>query len=119
MLSSALQITGIDVEGKKFDKVSRLVATGDKGTCVMDYNDEIFPLSQHEKIRLTIMQGHDATKMTFEPYEYVMSGTYYKAMEEEGILKSFVSCGGLLLCVEGQLSAELGSEIYVCVQKMK
>ena len=110
-------IDGIDLQGKKFDKVSRFEASAGEAACVVDFNDEIFPLSAKEKIRLTIMQGVYSDD-AFVPYDYVMSGIYYKCAEENDKLNSYISCGGLLACIEEQLNADVGGEVYVCLQRI-
>eukprot|EP00835_Amoeboradix_gromovi_P006056 NODE_649_length_5558_cov_0.180253.p2 type:complete len:123 gc:universal NODE_649_length_5558_cov_0.180253:1916-2284(+) len=111
-------IDGIDLNGKKFDRVSRLEASSGDSACIIDFNDEIFPLTPKEKIRLTIAQGHYSEE-AFGPYDYVMSGIYYKCAEEKDKLNSYISCGGLLVCVEEQLNADVGGDVYVCLQRLQ
>ena len=110
-------IDGIDIDGKRFDRVSRLEASSSDGNCMIDFNDEIFPLEAKERIRVTIMEGVYADD-AFGPYDYVMSGTFYKCGQEKDKLQSYISCGGLLCCIEEQLNTEVGKEIFLCVQKL-
>ena len=67
---------------------------------------------------MTIMQGIYSDD-AFGPYDYVMSGIYYKCSEENNKLNSYISCGGLLTCVEEQLNTDVGANVFLCLQKLK
>nr|DAD25292.1 TPA_asm: hypothetical protein HUJ06_026756 [Nelumbo nucifera] len=87
----------IDPDGKKFDKVSRIVATSEQFDMYMqlDVNTEIYPLRVDDKFTMVLAPtlSLDGTpdsgyytqvgrKSLADKFEYVMHGKLYKISEE-------------------------------------
>ncbi|CAE6421000.1 unnamed protein product [Rhizoctonia solani] len=116
-------ITDIDMDGKKYDRVSRLVATSaNLGMhLTLDFNFEIYSLKVDEKFTMVLastlarggtaeaVEGKDVWRPDGkgqqgleEDYEYVMHGYVYKYDEGEGDnVTAYISYGGLLMSLTG------------------
>ncbi|KAG8951992.1 DNA-directed RNA polymerases I, II, and III subunit RPABC3 [Tulasnella sp. 424] len=135
-------INGIDTEGKRFDRVSRLSAKSSNFdmTLVLDYNVELYPLYKGDAITVTlasslslggITEDEDAntwrpgakkTKGLDDDYDYVMYGRVYKFDEAaEGKVTVYVSFGGLLMSLAGSFrhlqNVVIGENIYILMRR--
>ncbi|EGF81655.1 hypothetical protein BATDEDRAFT_10541, partial [Batrachochytrium dendrobatidis JAM81] len=131
LFQDIFEITDIDPHGKKFDRVSRIVATSeniDMGV-TLDINTEIYPLRPSDKFTLALAStlaldgnpvdtskkqpwrdpsfatpssGTTGKKSLADDYDYVMYGKVYKYEDEGGAKVSvYASFGGLLMCLAG------------------
>ncbi|CAE7218230.1 unnamed protein product [Rhizoctonia solani] len=135
-------ITDIDMDGKKYDRVSRLVATSaNLGMhLTLDFNHEIYPLKVDEKFTLVLastlarggaeaIEGKDVWRPDGkgqqgleEDYEYVMHGYIYKYDEGEGDnVTAYISYGGLLMSLTGShrhmQGIVVGNHVYLLIRK--
>ncbi|KAF9240927.1 RNA polymerase I [Melanogaster broomeanus] len=124
-------IDGIDTEGKKFDRVSRLYARSKNYDMAMtlDYNVELFPLAQGQSFAMALASSlardggapagtdgagaDDKDRDIWRPdgkgrrgleedYDYVMYGKVYKFDGGTAeIVTAYASFGGLLLSLSG------------------
>ncbi|KAF8740567.1 hypothetical protein AX14_008177 [Amanita brunnescens Koide BX004] len=122
-------INGIDKEGKKFDRVSRLYAHSKNYDMdlTLDYNVELFPLHQDDNFALALASslargggatgaaedGDDKERDVWRPdgkghrgleddYDYVMYGKVYKFDGGTAeIVTVYASFGGLLMSLTG------------------
>ncbi|KIJ08917.1 hypothetical protein PAXINDRAFT_139074 [Paxillus involutus ATCC 200175] len=124
-------INGIDKEGKKFDRVSRLYARSKNYDMDMtlDYNTELFPLAEGQHFAMALASSlardggasagvdgagaEDKDKDVWRPdgkgrkgleedYDYVMYGKVYKFDGGTAeIVTAYASFGGLLLSLTG------------------
>ncbi|CAI9103344.1 OLC1v1001807C1 [Oldenlandia corymbosa var. corymbosa] len=114
-------VQDVDVEGKKYDRVSRIDAKSEDGKMDMqlDVNSELYPMKPKEKYRMVLseslfMDGSAVTnyfppqqqKSLADKFEYVMHGLLYKMSEEKGktgVIKvtAYISFGGLQLMITG------------------
>ncbi|CDH55040.1 rna polymerase i [Lichtheimia corymbifera JMRC:FSU:9682] len=104
LLSDLFRIKDIDPNGKRFDRVSRLVGKSEtyEMTVLLDYNSEIYPLEINEKVSIVLASslsleakseagnadGNEARESWRErapgehdlsdEYEYVMFGKVYR-----------------------------------------
>jgi DNA-directed RNA polymerase I, II, and III subunit RPABC3 len=52
--SSIFEIQEIDPHGKKFDRVSRIIATSEQTELTLDVNTEIYPLAASDRLTLVL-----------------------------------------------------------------
>ncbi|KAG9128119.1 DNA-directed RNA polymerases I, II, and III subunit RPABC3 [Ceratobasidium sp. 392] len=136
-------ITAIDMDGKKFDRVSRLVATSSNlgMHLTLDYNIELYSLNVDDKFTLVLASSlarggaTDATegKDVWRPdgkgqqgleedYEYVMYGKIYKFDEGQADnVTAYISYGGLLMSLTGSYrhmqGIIVGDSVYLLMRK--
>ncbi|KAF8321314.1 RNA polymerase [Clavulina sp. PMI_390] len=137
-------VTGIDVEGKKFDRVSRLVATSESHGMhlALDYNTELYPLTVNARFTLTLAtslsrsgEADDSSdsRNVWRPdnkgragieadYDYVMYGRVYKF--DDGTAENvtaYASFGGLLMALTGSFrhmqGITIGENIYLLMRQ--
>ncbi|KAL3537196.1 hypothetical protein ACH5RR_000562 [Cinchona calisaya] len=115
-----IRVQEVDVEGKKYDKVSRIDAKSEDGEIYMqlDVHSDLYPMRSKEKYRMVLSEtlNFDGSAVSSYPsegkeksladkFEYVMHGLLYKISEEKS--KSavkvvvYISFGGLQLMVKG------------------
>ncbi|XP_071721331.1 DNA-directed RNA polymerases II and V subunit 8A-like [Rutidosis leptorrhynchoides] len=115
-----IKVIGIDADGKKYDKVSRVQARGEESDMhiVLDVNSQLYPMHAGEKYRMvlsqTLNEDGSATnansevnkKSLADRFEYVMHGVLYKISDEKnqsGDVEAavYISFGGLQLLLKG------------------
>lgn len=109
LFDETFKLVGIDVEGKTYDKVSRINAKGEDGTTdmVLDINSDVYPVLVNKKYRMVLsptldLGGSDthpeAKKISLaDKFEYIMHGLLYKVAEESPKVVVYISFGGLQL----------------------
>ncbi|KAF8506935.1 RNA polymerase [Russula emetica] len=123
------EIDGIDTEGKKFDRVSRLNAKSKNYAMklTLDYNCEIFPLEIGQNVVLALASSlardptvsqdgtveEDRDRDVWRPdgkgrrgfeddYDYVMYGRVYRFDPgTDDVVTAYASFGGLLMSLTG------------------
>lgn len=127
LFEDIFEIKDIDPQGKKFQKVSRLVCTGDhyEMEMTLDVHSELFPADINDKFNLAIASSADdgqAEEALFESYDYVMYGKVFKYLEDSARSVSvMVSFGGLLMALKADprnLALELGSRVFLLMRKL-
>ncbi|KAK6914513.1 RNA polymerase, Rpb8 [Dillenia turbinata] len=133
----------LDPDGKKFDKVSRIVSNKSEQFDMymqLDVNTEIYPLRVGDKFTMVLaptlnLDGTPDTgyytqggrKSLADKFEYVMHGKLYKISEEapdKGPVKVdiYVSFGGLLMMLRGDPSNatnfELDQRLFLLMRKV-
>lgn len=100
-LSTVLTISAVDPNGKKFDRVSRLVGKSiDNDLSVeLDYNSDILSIKAGDEVSLYLTFSESGAPQ-FGDYSYGMNGKLFKIEESSGKAIYYVSFGGLLLRVE-------------------
>eukprot|EP00246_Nothoceros_aenigmaticus_P010060 TRINITY_DN26364_c0_g1_i1.p1 TRINITY_DN26364_c0_g1~~TRINITY_DN26364_c0_g1_i1.p1 ORF type:complete len:158 (+),score=32.47 TRINITY_DN26364_c0_g1_i1:250-723(+) len=134
-------ITAMDPEGKKFDKVSRIVAHSEQFDMdlTLDVNVEIYPFFVEDKFTMALasMLSLDGTedgtvydqsgrKSLADKYEYVMYGKLYKYADDESTgmhkVEVYVSFGGLLMKLKGDPnnlnSLQIDQRLYLLMRKV-
>ncbi|KAI8926414.1 RNA polymerase [Entophlyctis helioformis] len=142
LFQDIFEITDVDPHGKKFDRVSRIIATSENVDMevTLDVNTEIYPLRAAEKFTLALAtslaldgapvdaskkepwRDYSNQKTLADDYEYVMYGKVYKYDDTGGSKVSvYTSFGGLLMCLVGdyrQLQAlTVGQYLYLLMRK--
>lgn len=119
LFEDIFEVTALNPDGKKFERVNRLAATGTTFECdlLLDINDEIYPVREGEKITLVLastlhLDGSPADHYAFDPnateptladnYEYVMHGRVFDvSYKKDGFVVIAASYGGLLMRLTG------------------
>ncbi|KAH9944473.1 RNA polymerase [Epithele typhae] len=140
-------ISGIDKEGKKFDRVSRLYAHSKNYDMdlTLDYNVELFPLHDKQTFALALAsslsrapqaagaEDEDKDRDVWRPdakgrrgldddYEYVMYGKVYRFDEGSAEdVTAYASFGGLLMSLSGSsrhmTSIVLGDPVFILLRR--
>ncbi|KAI8647899.1 RNA polymerase [Parasitella parasitica] len=129
LFQDIFDIKDLDPQGKKFDRVSRLVGRSEnyEMDLTLDFNAEIYPCSVGDKFSLVLASSLSLEASTStsgvekkeswrerapgerdlsDEYEYVMFGKVYKYEDSnKGTagqqVSVYISYGGLLMCLEG------------------
>ncbi|CAJ1973439.1 unnamed protein product [Sphenostylis stenocarpa] len=116
LFDDIFKIENVDPDGKKYDKVSRIVARSEKRDMYMllDVNTEIYPMKEKERFLMAlspslVLNTKDGSVSIQDKFEYIMHGSLY-SISNEGCSKSqcevemFASFGGLQLMLKGHAS---------------
>jgi DNA-directed RNA polymerase I, II, and III subunit RPABC3 len=119
LFEDIFEVTALNPDGKRFERVNRIAATGTTFECdlLLDVNCEIYKLQELEKITLVLastlyLDGSPADHFSYstaqdEPtladnYEYVMHGRVFDvAYQRDGVVVISASFGGLLMRLTG------------------
>ena len=122
LFEDIFEVTELNPDGKRFERVNRLAATGTTFECdlLLDINSEIYNVRDGEKITLVLastlhLDGSPAdhfsfipnTQSTTEPsladnYEYVMHGRIFDMKYlKDNVVVIAASFGGLLMRLTG------------------
>ena len=117
VFNDTFKVTAVDPDGKKFDRVSRLVCTGNTYSMklTIDVHSEFFRCKTDDQIVMslntTIKPNGEASADYYEPpkgptllddYDYAMHGqVFHFEDKEENNVAVYVSYGGLLMRLEG------------------
>ncbi|XP_074339156.1 DNA-directed RNA polymerases II and V subunit 8A-like [Apium graveolens] len=140
LFQDIFRVVGLDPDGKKFDKVTRIEAKSEQFDMYMqlDVNTDIYPLHEGDKFMMVLastlnLDGTPDTgyftpggrKSLADEFEYVMNGKLYRISEEGSgaNLKAdiYVSFGGLLMMLKGDPSIaakfELDQRLFILMRK--
>jgi DNA-directed RNA polymerase I, II, and III subunit RPABC3 len=119
LFEDIFEVTDLNPDGKKFERVNRLAATGTTFECdlLLDHNSEIYNIKEGEKITLVLastihLDGSPADHFSFVPnatepsladnYEYVMHGRIFDMQyQKDNVVVIAASFGGLLMRLTG------------------
>jgi DNA-directed RNA polymerases I, II, and III subunit RPABC3 len=119
LFEDIFEVTELNPDGKKFERVNRLAATGTTFECdlLLDINSEIYNVRNGEKITLVLastlhLDGSPADHFSFIPnstepsladnYEYVMHGRIFDMKYlKDNVVVIAASFGGLLMRLTG------------------
>ncbi|CAM8980216.1 unnamed protein product [Rhodiola kirilowii] len=141
LFEDIFRVDDLNPEGKKFDKVDRVVAKSERSEMYMqlDVNNDIYPIKVGEKfsIALATTLSTDGTPDTgyYTPgmrhsladnYEYVMHGKLYKVSEEGSHpnirAEIYVSFSGLLMLMKGDPTTfnqfQLDQRLFLLMRKV-
>ncbi|XP_020203838.1 DNA-directed RNA polymerases II and V subunit 8A [Cajanus cajan] len=104
----------VNPDGKKYDKVSRIVARSEKHDMYMllDVNTEIYPMREKERFLMAlspslVLNTKDGSVSIQDKFEYIMHGRLYDITNEgcsELEVEVCASFGGLQLMLKGHSS---------------
>jgi DNA-directed RNA polymerase I, II, and III subunit RPABC3 len=139
LFEDIFEVTALNPDGKKFEKVNRIAATGTTYECdlLLDMNSQIYSVKDGEKITLVLastlnLDGTPDDHFSYnsrsgEPsladtYEYVMHGRVFQIdYKKDGVIVIAISFGGLLMRLTGDqrhLSSILPDmRLYVLIKK--
>mmetsp|Transcript_17866 Transcript_17866/g.26433 ORF Transcript_17866/g.26433 Transcript_17866/m.26433 type:complete len:149 (+) Transcript_17866:218-664(+) len=119
LFEDIFEVGNLNPDGKKFEKVNRLVAIGTTFECdlLLDINCEIYNIREGEKVTLVLastlhLDGSPADHFSFQPnsseptladnYEYVMHGRVFDmTYKKDNVVVIAASFGGLLMRLTG------------------
>ncbi|KAK9838978.1 hypothetical protein WJX74_007112 [Apatococcus lobatus] len=144
LVNDVFEVKEKDPDGKKFDKVSRIICHSDLYEFVMtlDVNTDIYPVEMGDKLTMVLTTGisEDGTtsgsydKSLQQPgkgttmmndYEYVMHGKLFKYKDvdkgNQAHVEILISFGGLLLQLIGEPSRlsdfEVDMNLFLLIRK--
>lgn len=118
LFEDIFEVTALNPEGKRFDRVNRIAATGTTFECelLLDVNSVIYKIRENEKITLVLastlhLDGSPEDHFSYNPsneptladnYEYVMHGRVFDVKhQKDGAVVIAASFGGLLMRLIG------------------
>lgn len=139
LFEDIFEVTALNPDGKKFERVNRIAATGTTYECdlLLDMNSQIYSVKDGDKITLVLastlnLDGTPDDHFSYnsrsgEPsladtYEYVMHGRVFQIdYKKDGVIVIAISFGGLLMRLTGDqrhLSSVLPDmRLYVLIKK--
>ncbi|KAI9502333.1 DNA-directed RNA polymerases I, II, and III subunit RPABC3 [Coemansia sp. RSA 1358] len=136
LFSDTFDVKDVDKGGKKFDRVSRIDARSQTHdmSLIVDINSELYPVDAGDKVKLTLASSlgesfgagwrsyiNGDERSLADDYDYVMFGRVYRYDDESGSkVSAFVSFGGLLMCLEGDIrhlqNLVVGDTVYLLMK---
>ncbi|PWN35263.1 RNA polymerase [Meira miltonrushii] len=137
LFDSQFTVKAIDPDGKKFDRVSRIVAHSSSLSMDMsiDIATDIYPVSANQNLTVVIastLGRGDSTEDSeawridkasglADEYDYVMYGKVYRYDDSASdIVTVYASFGGLLLALTGSYrhlsNLAVGSNVYLLIR---
>ncbi|ESW06593.1 hypothetical protein PHAVU_010G060300 [Phaseolus vulgaris] len=116
LFDDIFKVDDIDPDGKKYDKVSRIVAQSEKRDMYMllDVNTEIYPIRKKERFLMAlspslVLNTKDGQVSIQDKFEYIMHGRLYNITNEgcskpQHEVEVYASFGGLQLMLRGHAS---------------
>lgn len=119
LFEDIFEVTALNPDGKKFDRVNRICCTGTTFECdlLLDINCEIYSVKEGEKITLVLastlhLDASPADHFSYNPnsqeptladnYEYVMHGRVFEfSHKKDNVVVIAASFGGLLMRLTG------------------
>jgi DNA-directed RNA polymerase I, II, and III subunit RPABC3 len=143
LFEDIFEITALNPDGYKFERVNRVAATGTTFECdlLLDVNCEIYPLRDTDKFTLVLastlhLDGSPADHFAYVPsnsrtaepdlsdnYEYVMHGRVFDVSygRRDGTVAISISYGGLLMRLTGDQrhlsSIQPDQRLYLLLKK--
>ncbi|CAA2997479.1 DNA-directed RNA polymerases II and V subunit 8A-like [Olea europaea subsp. europaea] len=141
LFEDIFRVEGLNPDGKKFEKVTRITAKSDQFDMLMvlDINSDIYPMHVGEKFMMVLAStlNLDGTpdsgyfnpgnrKSLADKFDYVMQGKLYRISEESSHKQvkadMYVSFGGLLMMLKGDPSIaarfELDQRLFILIRKV-
>uniref|UniRef100_A0A7S1CMR6 DNA-directed RNA polymerases I, II, and III subunit RPABC3 n=1 Tax=Bicosoecida sp. CB-2014 TaxID=1486930 RepID=A0A7S1CMR6_9STRA len=133
-------VDDVNPDGKKFDRVSRLVCKGETWDVLLkiDVASEVFPVKAGEKLAVAVVstlrldgepddgtyQHNEGEESLLDQYDYGMHGRVFKYdYEEDDRVSVYASFGGLLMLLHGQQdslsSLSLDQRVYCLIRRPK
>ncbi|MED6132996.1 hypothetical protein PIB30_024224 [Stylosanthes scabra] len=116
LFDDIFKVENLDPDGKKYDKVSRIVARSEKRDMQMllDVNTEIYPMNRNERFLVAlspslVLNTKDGPVSIQDKFEYIMHGRLYN-ITNDGSSKAdlevevYASFGGLQMMLSGHAS---------------
>ncbi|XP_027347619.1 DNA-directed RNA polymerases II, IV and V subunit 8B-like isoform X2 [Abrus precatorius] len=107
LFDEIFKVEDVDPDGKKYDKVSRIVARSEKRDMYMllDVNTEIYPMRKNERFLMAlspslVLKTKDGLVSIQDKFEYIMHGRLYNITNEgssKSQLEVYVNISHLLL----------------------
>ena len=145
LIEDTIMVDAINKDGKVFDKVSRISAQSkvNKLQIELDVNTDIYPMDQGSYYKLLLASSVNADgsdnfdivryenegaqagmETLFDQYDYVMNGKVFKyqLVDGEKKINIFISFGGLLMSITGDIKSlkalEIDSRVYLLMNKI-
>ncbi|KAG5106954.1 hypothetical protein JHK82_043924 [Glycine max] len=140
LFNDIFKVEKVDPDGKKYDKVSRIVARSEKCDMylLLDVNTEIYPMGEKERFLMAlspslVLNTKDGSVSIQDKFEYIMHGRLYNItkpqLEEKECSKPqlevevYASFGGLQLMLKGHASHcvkfAVDQKLFLLVRKVE
>ncbi|KAJ1841461.1 DNA-directed RNA polymerases I, II, and III subunit RPABC3 [Coemansia sp. RSA 2703] len=146
LFTDTFEAKEINKEGKVFDRVSRIDGRSQTHdmSLILDINSELYPVDAGDKFKLTLASSlslsdtkeqaafgkaeanwrsyiNGEERSLADDYDYVMFGRVYRYDDASGSkVSAFVSFGGLLMCLEGDIrhlqNFVVGDSVYLLMK---
>lgn len=137
LFEDIFEISKVNPEGKKFDRVNRIVAKGEtyETDLVLDVASEIYPLKAGDKFTLTLAStlrldgkpeeevfNQDGKPSLLDQYEYGMCGRTFKHDHiKDNVVSILASFGGLLMQLQGEqrhlMRVKVDQRVYALLRR--
>ena len=144
LIEDTIRVDAINKDGQVFDRVSRIHASGlvNRLNIELDVNTDIYPMQLEETYKFVLASSVNADGSdTFDiiqyensgsasgmgtlidDYDYVMHGKIFKYQldEEQRNITIYVSFGGLLMSIKGEVKTlkalQIDSRIYLLMKE--
>ncbi|KAI4323345.1 hypothetical protein L6164_022959 [Bauhinia variegata] len=116
LFDDIIKVQELDPDGKKYDKVSRIIAHSEKCDMhlTLDVNTEIYPMNENERFLLAlspslVLKTKDGAVSIQDKFEYIMHGKVYNIASDRGSksgldVEVYASFGGLQMLLRGHAS---------------
>lgn len=142
LFEDIFDVKDVNEQGKKFDRVDRLHCESEsfKMDLILDINSQCYPVELGDKFRLVVAStlredgypddgewNPSYTSSRADAFEYVMHGKIYRIEGDDGPsdtsrLAAYVSCGGLLMRLQGDPGNlhgfEVDKNVYLLIKKL-
>ncbi|KAK7283845.1 hypothetical protein RIF29_13593 [Crotalaria pallida] len=140
LFDDLFKVLNLDPDGKKYDKVSRIVARSEKCDMhlLLDVNTEIYPLNKDEKFLMVlspslVLNTKDGPVSIQDKFEYIMHGRLYN-IEHDGEppkegskteleVEVYASFGGLQMKLKGHashcLKFAVDQKLFLLIRKVE
>ena len=135
----SFEVSAVDPDGKKFDRVARLVCAGvtENVDMVVDVNSEVYPVRTGDKLKVVLCRTLDpegqpdqgvydqsGRPSLLDKYDYGMHGKVFHFDYDRGdsqTVSVYISFGGLLMRIQGHqrlvASIKKDQQLYCLMKK--
>mmetsp|Transcript_8889 Transcript_8889/g.33559 ORF Transcript_8889/g.33559 Transcript_8889/m.33559 type:complete len:146 (-) Transcript_8889:13-450(-) len=144
LFSDEFRVVDLNPDGKKFERVNRLVCTGSSAGAanvstdlVLDINCEVFEVERDENLYVALMSTLDGKPdsgeyvpyeegdgSVLDDYEYAMHGLIFDVQHDEGHRVAITaSFGGLLMKITGEQNQldqlQNDQNLYILMKRLR
>ncbi|KAL0488832.1 DNA-directed RNA polymerases I, II, and III subunit RPABC3 [Acrasis kona] len=128
IVQDVFNVEQVDPEGKKFDKVARLICKSldEDMDLVLDINEDLYKVRKGEHLKVALAKTiQDGDTNLMDDFDYVMFGRVFKFVPEKDVEKMsvLISFGGLIMKLSASpkplKKIEPDSSIYLLMKRQE